>query len=218
MIAQDALRTALREQLGPAARKYGFKGSAPTWRKSSNLGDWAVVNVQSSSSSSRDHLRCVVNLAFSPEPSLRWDSERLGAHMPKSVSVWEGMYTNRLHPEGTPPSIDGWWDVRNDESAQIAVTDMIAQLEQHGWPVLEQMFSRDAMMARVRSGDLGFLKRSNVESPFIHAEALLLMDSGWSEALEELLDYALESSTPLTRAHAERFDAWVRAEASKSTI
>ena len=214
--AQEALKTSLRGQLGPAARRHGFKGSAPNWRKSSAAGDWAVVNVQSSSFSSADHLQCVVNLAFAPEPWLRWKAEYLGAGMPRSVSESLGLYRERLHPEGTPGGTDGWWDVTDAKSARLAVEDMIAQLEQHGWPVLERMFSREEMLARLQDGDLGMMQRSNFGVFFARAEALLLMDVGPSDALYSRLDYALANAMPTQRDHAERFDRWVRAEAAKA--
>jgi hypothetical protein len=214
--AQDALKAALRDELGPSARIHRYKGSTPTWRKSSTSGDWAVVNVQSSSFSSAEHLRCVVNLAFAPEPWLRWMAESLGAGMPKSVSESLGLYRKRLHPEGTPHDTDGWWDVFDPKSAHQAVADMNAQLDRSGWPVLERMFSRDAMMARLRDGDLGLMKRSNFEVYFARAEALLLMDDGPSVTLESRLDYALNNVTQSQAEHAHRFDAWVRAEAAKA--
>lgn len=215
--AQDALRAALSDLLGPAARGSGFKCSPANWRKSSTMGDWAVVNVQSSSFSSAEHLRCVVNLAFAPEPWLRWEAENLGAGMPKAVSESLGLYRERLHPEGTPAGTDGWWDVSDEESAHLAVADMNTQLDRAGWPVLERMFSRDAMKARLRDGDLGMKKRSNFGVFFARAEALMLMDAGPSEALESQLDYALSNVMPTQREHAERFDAWVRAEAAKAS-
>ncbi|WP_344157913.1 DUF4304 domain-containing protein [Nocardioides koreensis] len=216
--AQEALKAALRDHLGPAARRQGYKGSSPNWRKSSTVGDWAVVNVQSSSFSSADHLRCVVNLAFAPEPWLRWEAEKLGAGMPKSVSESLGLYRQRLHPEGTPESTDGWWDVTNEETAHLVVADMIAQLDRAGWPVLESMFSREAMMSRLQDGDLGMMKRSNFGVFFARAEALLLMDGGPSDALESQLAYALDNVMPTQRDHAEQFDSWVRAQAAKAVI
>jgi hypothetical protein len=214
--AQKALKAALRETLGPSARESGYKGSVPNWRKSSAFGDWAVVNVQSSSFSSSEHLRCVVNLAFAPEPWLRWHAETLGTGMPKQVSESLGLYRERLHPEGTPPGSDGWWDVFDEESARVAVADMCVQLDRAGWPILDQMFSRDALKARLHSGDLGMMKRSNLEVFFARAEALMLMDQGISEALDSRLGYALENVLPRQREHAERFDAWVRAQASRA--
>jgi hypothetical protein len=214
--AQNALKAALRDHLGPAARSYGYKGSAPTWRKSSTSGDWAVVNVQSSSFSSAGHLPCVVNLAFAPEPWLRWEAEHLGAGMPKSVTESLGLYRERLHPEGTPQGTDGWWEVSDAASADAAVADMVEQLDRAGWRVLDGLFSRDAMLARLEDGDLGMMKRPNFGVFFARAEALLLLDAGPSDALESRLDYALSNVIPRGREHAEHFDAWVRAQASKA--
>jgi hypothetical protein len=103
---QEALKVALREMLGPSARIHGFKGAAPTWRKSTVSDDWAVVNVQSSSFSSAEHLKCVLNLAVAPEPWLRWNRVKLGPGMPKAVTESLGLYRERLHPAGTVPGQD----------------------------------------------------------------------------------------------------------------
>jgi hypothetical protein len=132
-----ALRAELRDLLAPVARGHGYKGSAPTWRKSSTTGDWAVVNVQSSPWSRSQSLRCVVNLAFAPEPWLRWEREHLAAGMPKSVTESLGLYRERLHPAGTPERTDGWWELSDVVSARAAVADMMVQLDRSGWPVLE---------------------------------------------------------------------------------
>lgn len=216
MTAQLALRNALRELLGPAARSHGYTGSAPTWRKASGAGDWAVVNVQSSAWSTSESLRCVVNLAFAPEPWLRWKRWDLGPRAPKAVPESLGLYRERLHPEGTPRGSDGWWEVSDDESAHVAVADMDVQLERAGWPLLDEMFARESMMARLRDGDLGTMKRSTSGVFFARAEALLLMDDGLSEALDAALRHALDNCMPRQRENAERFDRWVRAEAAST--
>ena len=218
MTAQDALKAGLRDLLGPVARSHGYKGSAPTWRKSSAAGDWAVVNVQSSSWSTSQSLRCVVNLAFAPEPWLRWEREHLAAGMPKSVTASLGLYRERLHPEGTPEGTDGWWELHDVDSARAAAADMIVQLDRDGWPVLESMFTREAMLGRVHDGDLGFIKmkRGDFGVLFACAEALLLMDDGPSDALESRLRYALDNVMARQREHAERFDSWVRAQAASA--
>lgn len=93
---------------------------------------------------------------------------------------------------------------------------MIGRLDQAGWPVLESMFSREAMMTRLREGDLGMMKRSNFRAFFARAEALLLMDAGPSDALQSRLEDALDNVMPTQRDHAQRFDIWVRAEAAKA--
>jgi hypothetical protein len=209
--AQDALKAALRDLLGPAARSHGYKGSSPTWRKASASGDWAVVNLQSSTFSRADDVRCVVNVAFAPEPWLRWQAADAGGGMPKSVPESLGLYRQRLHPAGslhpagTRSAYDAWWAVSDEGSAHLAVADMNAQLDAAGWPVLESMFSRDAMLARLHDGDLGFFQRSHFEHYFVRAEALLLMDAGPSAELEACLDTLRD----------DEFGAWVRTQAAR---
>jgi hypothetical protein len=214
--AQQALKAALRDGLAPAARGHGYKGSTPTWRRSSDLDDWAVVNVQSSSFSSAERVSCVVNLSFAPEPWLRWTAEKLGAAMPKSVTESLGLYRERLHPEGTPERTDGWWEVTDDASARTAVEDMKVQLDGAGWLVLDAMFSREAMLARLRQGDLGMMQRADSGVFFARAEALLLMVDGLSDALDSQLNYALTNVMPHQIGHAEQFDSWVRSEAAQA--
>ena len=214
MTAQAALRGALRDIVGTAARSRGYKGSAPTWRKSNTAGDWAVINIQSSSWSTSDQLRCVVNLAVAPEPWLRWEREHLGAVVPKAVTESLGLYRERLHPSGTPAGTDGWWEVDADtQSAFGAASDMVAQLRESGWHVLDRMLAPGGMLEQVRNGDLGYIKREIFGVVFARAGALLLMDKGPSVELDEQLDYALEHVTPQQREHALRFDSWVRQQA-----
>ena len=101
-------------------------------------------------------------------------------------------------------------------SAQEALRSALRDVLGPGWPVLEHMFSRDAMMARLPGGDLGMMKRSNFGVLFARAEALLLMVDDPSDALESQLTYALDNVSATQRGHAERFDAWVRREAARA--
>ena len=214
MTVQEELNIALRNVLGPCARRHSYKGRAPTWRKSTPSGHWAVVNVQSSSFSSAEHLKCVINLAVAPEPWLRWSRARLGPGMPKSVAESLGLYRERLHPGGTKPGWDVWWEVTDADSAASAVADMVVQLDAAGWPVLNRLLTPESMLEQIRSGALGNWKRSNHDVFFARAEALLLMDSGQSPELHERLQFALESCMPQQREHALEFDAWVRQQAN----
>jgi len=98
-------------------------------------------------------------------------------------------------------------------SAEVAVHDMTIQLGRAGWAVLDGMFDREVMLARLREGDLGWRKRELSDVFFARAEALMLMEAGPSKALDAKLAFALELVTPAQREHAERFDAWVRSQA-----
>lgn len=215
--AQDALKTALRDVFAPAARLHGYKGSAPTWRKSNGAGDWVVVNVQSSSWNTSENVRCVINISAAPEPWLRWRRHQPGQRVPKAISETFGLYRQRLHPTGTPDGSDGWWEVTDDASARDTVTDMVTQLNQEGWAVLDTLLSREGMLDHIRRGDLGHIKGDHYDVFFARAEALLLMDDGPSDALENCLALALSNVTPTQRAHAEQFDTWVRAQAREQT-
>ncbi|MFF2493486.1 DUF4304 domain-containing protein [Agromyces sp. NPDC058064] len=213
MTLQAVLKAELRDQLGPAARRHGYRGSAPTWRKSNAKGDWVVVNVQSSSWNTAESIRCTVNIAAVPEPWLRWTRHRLGARAPKSVSDAHGLYRERLRPTGAPAGLDVWWEAEDAPTTSAMVADMTSRLERVGWPLLDSLLSRDGMRGRLADGDLGFSKRSTLPSLFESAEALLLMDQGPSEELDERLASLLERSTPMQRHDAESFDAWVRTQA-----
>jgi hypothetical protein len=134
--------------------------------------------------------------------------------MPKHVVESLGLYRQRLHPTGTPEGADGWWDVEGTDSARAAAVDMVSQLERDGWPVLDRMLAPGGMLERIRSGDLGFMKRENFGgSIFDSAEALLLMGEGPSAALNAPLTRTLDGVRPEQREHAERFNEWVLEQA-----
>jgi hypothetical protein len=216
MTAQAALRAALRDIVGPAARDAGFKGSGTTWRATNSVGDWAVVNVQSSSWSTAGSLRCVINLAVVPAPWLDWMREWRGS-LPKSIGESLGLYRDRLHPAGgTPADIDGWWQVSDDVDARVAAEDMVVQLAGHGWPRLARLLSRKALLESIRSGDLGHMRAPPLDVFFARAEALLIAEDGPSAHLDELLDRATTNAIPAQQANAARFAAWVRARAASA--
>lgn len=215
MTAQAALRAALRDIVGPAARAAGYRGSSSTWRSANSQGDWAVVNVQSSRWNTAEHVSCVINLAVAPAPWLDWQRELLGG-LPKWVSEPLGLYRDRLYPAGTPAGVDAWWQISTDRDARLAAADMVVQLADHGWPTLTRLLNRQALLDSIRAGDLGFMKAPHVELLFVQAEAVLIAEDGASARLDELLDRAAASASPAKQAYTARFAAWVRARAARS--
>jgi Domain of unknown function (DUF4304) len=214
MTAQAALRAALRDIVAPAARAAGFRGSGSTWRSANSQGDWAVVNVQSSSWNTAERVRCVINLAVAPAPWLDWMREWLGS-LPKSVSESLGLYRDRLYPAGTPAGADVWWQISSDSDARLAAADMVVQLAEHGWPTLTRLLNRQALVDSIRAGDLGHMKGEH-EVFFAQAEAVLIAEDGPSARLDELLDRATANAIPAQQENAAKFAAWVRARAARS--
>ena len=215
MTVQAALKAAVRDAVGPAARDHGFQGSAPNWRKGNDLGDWAIVNVQSSRYSTGDSLRCVVNLSLAPEPWLAWRAARHGP-LPKTLSESYGLYRKRLHPTGTMGNVDGWWEVNHPDDAADIAADLARQLDLAGWPTLTRLLDRSAMVDQVRGGDLGDVTREHHDVLFARALALLVSDNGPSRELDTQLACALEHVLDSQREDATEFDAWVRERAASA--
>ena len=88
--AQDAYRRMMKDQVAPALRSIGFKGSGGKFHIA--LGDYlAHVEAQKSVHNSTSHVEFTWNLDVwhlpSPEPRGVW-SDRLGAPMPTRYDKW----------------------------------------------------------------------------------------------------------------------------------
>ncbi|KNX37102.1 DUF4304 domain-containing protein [Luteipulveratus halotolerans] len=219
MTAQKALRLAVRDVFGPNARAHGFKGAFPTWRRSTPAGDWAVVHIQTSMWNTSSELECIVNLAVAPEPWIRWwrdfDNEITGDV--SRIHEDAGLYRTRLQPTGTSAEFERWWRVTDEVSATDAVQDMVRQLEQTGWPLLDALLSPGGCLAAVEQGDLGDLRYEDFPSHFLRARAMLIVDCGPSPELDRLLSAALLFAGSEESAMAQEFDRWARRQAQQAT-
>jgi hypothetical protein len=203
MTVKDALRAAMREHLGPSARAAGFKGSAPTWRRSNEAGDCAIANVQMSPWGDRDHGECYINLAIAPAPWLDFQSR--AKPLPKTLSETYGMFRDRL---GTS------WDIPSPDEAEPVVLAMVAALERDGWPLLNRLLDRTAFLGHLRTDGLGEIKQAyGYEKYFAKSEAILLSDDGPSPALDELLDRMTADLDPAISGAWLDDAAWIRARA-----
>lgn len=141
----------------------------------------------------------------------------MGTAMPKAIPESMGLYKQRLGPSNTPGGNEGWWQVDSRRRVSQAVDDMRAQLERQGWPVLNRLLERDAILDQVRQGNLGFWRKANVPGYFATAEALLLMDAGPSPALDEQLALVRATSSATQAESADHFVRWVRQQAELAT-
>ena len=210
---QTALRDAVRDVLAPQARAHGFKGSGRTWRRTNELGDCAIVNLQGSSYSSASSARYVINLSVVPEPWAASMAMTLGRR-PKALPESWGLYKRRLHPTGTPADTDQWWRADRPRAVEPVVADMVRRLDADGWPTLEKLLDREAMVEQARAGDLGFVTREHAPGYVATGLAVLLSDYGTSDELDEQLDLMLATSTTRALEHARELVAWIRARAA----
>ena len=212
MTAQDWLRTSLKHTVAPAVRDAGFKGSGTTWRRTNESGDVAIVNVQSSFSSTRENLRCVINLSLAPKPWLDWLAHSL-RRAPKNVSESHGLYRQRLHPSTAPKDHDVWWEIASERDAANAADDMVAALDSIGLPLLSRLLSRDQLWKQITEQDLGFVRGPHHAVFFKCAEAILIADDGPSARLDSVLHYLDEHTSERQRASNQLLAQWVRERA-----
>lgn len=217
--APDALKLALRDGLAPCLRAEGFKGSGTTWVSQTTLGDAAIVNVQSSSSSNRTEVLCVVNLAIAPDPWLDWRSVQLGKPRSKSLKEHDGLWRQRMYPtvSARVRGSEEWWAVRDTQSAELAVHDMVEGLRTSALPRLRELLTRQGLIASVREGDLGLIKSTSAGGFFTRALALLLADQGPSDELSSLLGGFYAEQDERLRAYDEKFLPWIEARLESSS-
>ena len=212
--AQNALKVALNEFVGPAVRDAGFNGSGKTWRRVNGHGDWAIVNVQSSAWSTSEELRCVINISLVPQPWIAWTSHLLDQEVPKTPGEASGLYRDRIHPTGSPANTDTWWTARNEADAGAVARDMVLRLTTDALPLLANLLERPKLLESLRNKDLGMVRGAGWDLHFMRAEAVLRAEEGMSPTLEELLDDIDRHSGEKLRTNAERLISWVRSRAA----
>lgn len=91
---------------------------------------------------------------------------------------------------------------------------MVSQLRGDAVPLLGRLLDREAMVAAVRSGDLGFIAAQSSPVFFDRALAVLLADEGPSAELDALLaQFNAEQDENLKRFN-ESFVPWLTARAA----
>ena len=197
-------RTMLRDIIGPALRRHGFKGSAPNWVLVADNGDRAIVNVQSSAWNSADEVRFYVNLAVVPSPWWSWaqhESPELAGKKPKQQ---HGLWQQRL--EETQP-----WSVVDDASAQNCGADVVDKLEHQAIPVLRRLIDRHEMIASIRAGDCGEIRGPDDQIYFDRALAIVISDNGPSQELDQLLAQLAAEENPHATTENQEIVAWIQA-------
>lgn len=145
MTAQALLSVALSQIVAPALRRHGFKGSGKTWRRRNELGDLAIVNVQSATSSTPVQVRCAINLAMAPFHGLRGLGTCCTRKCPKTPArpgACTGIGSMQPIPRGNG-KCGGHPDTRRCGRCSFG---MVQKLEVEGLPARLPLFERDKLL------------------------------------------------------------------------
>jgi Domain of unknown function (DUF4304) len=208
--AQSAFKAALREIVGPALRREGFRGSGSTWQLTSPDSDRAVVNAQSSAFNSREELRFIINLAVIPQPWWEWQQFQGTLGNTKSPKEYHGLWQRRLESTivGDHHGSEAWWSVVDTSTASAAAEDVVHQLETVGIPLLRHLLDRRAMLATIRAKDLGPLGGGS-DTYFDIALVVLLSDDMDSLERNQALARLSTSENEWGRNAFQGLTAWL---------
>lgn len=185
---QALFKEAARERVGVLLRSAGYRGSAPTWRKTSPRGDVCLVNLQRSAWNDAHSLTFYANLAAVPRPCWELDEDR-----PRLPSEFHGAIRGRLlHALPRPQE----WSFHDDESCRATFDRLEASLVDVGIGVLDRLLDRDQVLALAQDAvardslmiEVGDgLSAHFGRAPLVVAAALLA-ERGPSVSLDRALD------------------------------
>lgn len=189
MEARDLFREMLRDQVGPALRDMGFKGSGSNWRLRNEAGDWAVINFQKSAYGSSGRVIFYINLSFVLEPEREfraWCEDRALSRVPGSFDhVWD----DRLdRPEGEGRPREGWWDFHDGSDRKALGQEVVAAVESVAMPTFRILLDRKKFLTKLARGTSNvMLGGTLLTSGRRDLHALLMNDLGRSDELAAYL-------------------------------
>jgi Domain of unknown function (DUF4304) len=138
--AQEAFAVMMREQIAPALRSLGLKGSGQSYSIPSEK-HWALIGFQKSGASSAAAVKFTVNLTIQSREA--WakayeDSPWIGKKPSPNVrSGAPGGWTSRIgHLLPTPR--DHWWWVEPDRPTAPVADEVVAAVRDYGLPEMRQ--------------------------------------------------------------------------------
>jgi hypothetical protein len=138
--AQEAFAVMMREQIAPALRSLGFKGSGQSYSIPSERY-WALVGFQKSGASSAGAVKFTVNLKVVPR--VGWaraydEHPWMGSKpSPNTLNVVEGGWRSRIGHLLPNPG-DRWWWIEPDRPTEPVADEVIAAIRDFGLPEMRR--------------------------------------------------------------------------------
>jgi hypothetical protein len=140
MRAQEAFASMMRQQVAPALRDLGLKGSGQVFSIPSDRY-WALIGFQKSVGSTSEAVKFTVNLQVvsrddwaKASEAQRWRGAKPKANVrPGLPGAW-GERIGALMPSGN----DHWWWVEPDRPTEQVADEVVAALRDHGLPVMKR--------------------------------------------------------------------------------
>jgi hypothetical protein len=208
---QEEFKFVLREILAPALHEHGYMGSGNTRVKTSERGDIASINFQSSQDSTGAVMYVYINVGLVPGPWLEFqlDGWPEGTR-PKTVNPSFGLYRGRSEPA---TDRTGRWTITAGRDAVDIANRMVAQLEREEIPTLDHLLNRDEMIRALRRDDnpLGHRLSNRLDGL-----GVLLADDGPSSELDEVMAKIEATAFGSGSAeHQQRLLRWMQERASR---
>jgi hypothetical protein len=140
MTAQEAFALMMREQVAPALRDLGLKGSGQVFSIPSDRY-WALIGFQKSVGSSSEAVKFTVNLQVVDRDAWAKASEEQPWRGPKpKANVRPGVPGSWGERIGTlmPPRNDYWWSIEPDRPTEPVAGEVVAALRDHGLPEMKR--------------------------------------------------------------------------------
>jgi Domain of unknown function (DUF4304) len=139
MTAQEAFTTMVKEQIAPALRELGFKGSGQRFVLPSET-HWAQIGLQKFTRSNRDFVDFTANVTVVRRDV--WVAERAEqAHLPKqpAPNIYYGTYAWQTRiGDLVPERREQVWRVDPDRPTEPVAEEFVPAIRDHALPVMRK--------------------------------------------------------------------------------
>jgi hypothetical protein len=146
LTAQDVFKMMLQQQIAPALREMGFKGSGNSYKMSRD--DYRIeIQLQRSKWSTRDSIQFDANVSVLHSPTIELFNEanrraRQQAKAIESMGGGGGGFHDRLNSLARRNALGFPWIVRPDEPSEPVAHDFIEAVRDYFLPVIEEEVRR----------------------------------------------------------------------------